>query len=184
MAAKLISTKKVREYRNIDNSMALILSQKTGNNPTSTTLKYGYKHDGNWGGMTWLTVEPPTTCSESLDTVWTHVAWLADDFYLVIGQQTTHLYKNTSYIMTFPTFKVQCGYEYTANTLDPTKSTIRTFTRTTANDDDTVTETKMGTLHATYVCEPGYDPEKHNTFKCFTFALPPDPVWGPVAEWE
>jgi len=117
--ATLISTKKVRTYYNHTGTKVVKLTQIKTNDGNKTSIKFGNAND--WSSFTWSNLMGPTgSCNQENEftPTNTYVAWLLDgEYYLVIGEQTAQFYKNTTYIMTIPTYKVDTGYEYRSHSI-------------------------------------------------------------------
>jgi hypothetical protein len=181
---KLISTKKVRTCSNKDNTKAIKLSQTTKDTGSKACVSfaYGYKALASDWSFSWTKLQGPNTASENEQAVTCmEVAWLDHDNYLIIGTHTSLLYCGTTHVLTLPTFIVEKGYEYTANTLNPAESTLITYTHNTAAEDDTVITQERYKFVALYECEKGFDPEENNFYRSYHFDKPPEPDWPSAA---
>jgi hypothetical protein len=177
---KLISTQKVRTFTNKDKTNAVKLTQITKGNGAKTCVSFahGYKADESDWGFTWTKIQVPNTASENEQAVTSmEVAWLDSDNYLIIGNRTSDLYCGTNHVLTLPTFIVEKGYGYTANTLNPAESTLTLYTHNTTDEDGSVITQKRYKFVALYECEKGYDPEENNFYRTYHFDKPTEPDW-------
>ncbi len=181
---KLISTQKVRTFNNKDKTHAIKLTQTTKGTGATACISFahGYKADESDWGFSWTKLQVPKTASENEQAVTCmDVAWLDPDNYLIIGNRTSDLYCGTTHVLTLPTFIVEKGYEYTANTLNPAESTLLPYTHNTTDAAGSVITQKCYELIALYECEKGYDPEENNIYRSYRYNKPTEPDWSSPA---
>lgn len=178
---KLISTHKVRTFSNKATTKAIKLTQTTKGIGAKACISfaYGYRAYESDYGFSWIPLQVPNTASENEQAVTCmEVAWLDPDNYLIIGNRTSDLYCGTTHVLTLPTFIVEKVYEYTANTLNPTESTLTPYSHNTTDEDGSVITQERYKFKALYECEKGYNPEENNFYRTYNFDKPPDPDWS------